>query len=252
MVVGSIPTRPTNNLLINIKNTEVDTSKSSDFLYIPSDSDIFLFDRNALFDLRNLGAALPSAFDGKRPMAAERGPENMGYRSDDATPQELAGAFEKIGALIVGCSQLDVAISHLIAATVEMAENPAADLLIHAIDLSRKRLILDSYCSMFEGSGIEAIARLVKFSAALKDTIDDRNTVAHGLLRRNGGRLCIGSFAAVKQFRNTGKQIREEIPSYLAIADLDGKIARCHRLEREADLLAAVFSGMHKAAAAEV
>jgi hypothetical protein len=91
--------------------------------------------------------------------------------------------------LIVAASQLDVSISKLIAATVELGQTPAADMLIHSIDLSRKRQIIESYCSMFAGTGIDFIERLEKFSTDLitstknpthlKTAIPYRLTVRH-------------------------------------------------------------------------
>jgi hypothetical protein len=169
----------------------------------------------------------------------------MGLESQDATPAELATAFQKIGKLIVAASQLDVSISKLIAATVELGKNPAADMLIHSIDLSRKRQIIESYCSMFAGAKIDFIERLEKFSADLKPAIDDRNTAAHGLLKRHNGKLCISGYASVRHFRNTGKDLRDEKPTHLAIDSLDSKISRCLRLDTEAEELTSLFIAAH-------
>lgn len=171
----------------------------------------------------------------------------MGLRSEDATDTELATAFQKIGALIVAASQLDVSISKLIAAMAEMAQNPAADMLIHSIDLSRKRQIVESYCSMFAGTGLDFIDRLAKFAGDLKPVIDDRNTAAHGLLKRHNGKLCVTGYAAVRHFRNTGKELRDEHPSHLSIDSFDSKISRCSRLDREAELLTSLFAALHGA-----
>jgi hypothetical protein len=125
-------------------------------------------------------------------------------KSEDATEAELAEAFQKIGALIVAASQLDVSISKLIAAMAEMAQNPAADMLIHSIDLSRKRQIIESYCSMFDGNGLDApLDRLAKFSEHLRPVFDDRNTAAHGLLKRHDGKLCVTGYAAVRRPRRS-------------------------------------------------
>jgi len=170
----------------------------------------------------------------------------MPLKSDDASEAELATAFQKIGALIVAASQLDVSISKLIAAMTEMAENPAADMLIHSIDLSRKRQIIESYCSMFAGTGIDFIDRLTKFAGDLKPVIDDRNTAAHGLLKPHNGKLCVSGYAAVRHFRNTGKELRDEYPTHLSIDSMDSKISRCLRLDREAELLANFFAALHK------
>lgn len=169
----------------------------------------------------------------------------MTLRSGDATDTELATAFQKIGGMIVAASQLDVSISRLIAAMAEMAENPAADMLIHSIDLSRKRQIIESYCSMFSNFGLDFIDRLAKFSKDLKPVIDDRNTVAHGLLKRHDGKLCVSGYAAVRHFRNTGKELRGESPTHILIDAFDAKIARCSRLDKEALLLARLFAALH-------
>jgi hypothetical protein len=173
----------------------------------------------------------------------------MGLKSEDATQAELATAFQKIGALIVAASQLDVSISRLIAAMAQMAQNPAADMLIHSIDLSRKRQIVESYCSMFAGAGLDFIDRLTKFASDLKPVIDDRNTAAHGLLKRHKGKLCVTGYAAVRHFRNTGKELRDETPTHLSIDSFDSKISRCSRLDREAELLASLFVALHGDAA---
>jgi hypothetical protein len=170
----------------------------------------------------------------------------MALKSEDATEAELAEAFQKIGALIVAASQLDVSISKLIAAMAEMAQNPAADMLIHSIDLSRKRQIIESYCSMFDGNGLDApLDRLAKFSEHLRPVIDDRNTAAHGLLKRHDGKLCVTGYAAVRRFRNTGKELRDEHPTHISIDSFDSKIARCSRLDKEAMLLTRLFAALH-------
>lgn len=169
----------------------------------------------------------------------------MALRSDDATEAELATAFQKVGALIIAASQLDVSISKLIAAMTEMAQNPAADILIHAIDLSRKRQVIESYCSVFSASGFDFIDRLAKFAGDLKPTIDDRNTAAHGLLKRHNGKLCVFGYAAPRHFRNTGKELRDETPAHLSIDSFDSKISRCSRLDKEAEALTALFTHLH-------
>jgi hypothetical protein len=172
----------------------------------------------------------------------------MALKSEDATEAELDEACRKIGALILSCSQLDISIKKLITAIADLSDNPASHLLIHSVDLSRKRQIIESYCTMFTGSGLPGIDMLAKFAASLKPVIDDRNTAAHGILKHHAGRLCLGSFTAVKHFWNTGKEMREERPSYLAIADMDGKIARCSRLNHEAEMLVVGFKIMHTSA----
>jgi hypothetical protein len=170
----------------------------------------------------------------------------MALKSDIATEAELAEVCQKIGALILAASHLDIFISQLIAAMTEMAKNSVADMLIHSIDLSRKRQIIESYCSMFDGHGVGApIDRLAKFSRDLGPVIDDRNTAAHGQLTRREGKLCVTGYSAVRRFRNAGKELRDEHPTHISIDSFDSKIDRCSRLQDEAVLLTRVFAALH-------
>ena len=174
--------------------------------------------------------------------------QDGGFRSQDAAPQELDNFFRDIGALIVATSQLDVQISKLISAMAEMGENPAAHFLIHAVDLGRKREIIESYCSMFEGAGLSAISDLRRLNGIVKDVAADRNTVAHGVLRKVSGHLAIESFAATRQFRNTAKELRGQRPAAILANELAAKTKKCFRATELADRLTVTFRALHRGA----
>lgn len=151
-------------------------------------------------------------------------------RFENLSDEVAEAAYTEIGRFMVAVSALDLEVSRLASAIFEMSDNAFSAILLHSIDLSRKREILSAFASTVPNH-----TDMVELSALMKaigDVSTDRNTVAHGIFEFIRAELGLISYAAPKQLKTVAALLTGSEPTLLKIKDLPAKTQKVVRLGR--------------------
>lgn len=159
---------------------------------------------------------------------------------EEVDASALLEAERLIGKFILHASYLDMAFSSLLTVVLGMHASPFSEMVVHSVDLNRKREILRSFAGPMKGNPLAAELNAICDGAG--DIASARNAVAHGLLFFDDqNRLSIGSASATAALKRLAADIYGGSTPSLRVADIPAKIKKADLFGKRANDLIVVF-----------